>query len=102
MGVGDVNGDGLPDVACGAKGGEKFPGGEWFAWWEQPKDGSLPWKKHLLSDRQPGASNILPADFDGDGKIDYFATRGHGLGALWFRGPSFEAIEVDSTIARLG
>lgn len=98
MGVGDVNGDGLPDVACGAKGGEKFPGGEWFAWWEQPKDGSLPWKKHLLSDRQPGASNILPADFDGDGKIDYFATRGHGLGALWFRGPSFEAIEVDSTI----
>ena len=100
MGLGDVNGDGLPDIACGAKGGEKFPGGEWFAWWEQPKSGKTPWKKHLLSDKQPGASNIIPADLNGDGAMDYFASRGHAKGALWFKGPDFKPVEIDPTIDR--
>ena len=97
-GFGDVNGDGLPDISCAAKGGEKFPDGQWFAWWEQPKDGKLPWKKHLLAENQPGATNILPADLDADGHVDYFATRGHGQGALWFKGPEFEQIEIDPDI----
>jgi pimeloyl-ACP methyl ester carboxylesterase len=97
MGVGDVNGDGLPDIACGAKGGEKFPGGEWFAWWEQTKERKSPWLKHTLSSKQPGASNILPADLDGDKHVDYFASRGHANGILWFKGPKFnKAIVIDS------
>ena len=37
-GLGDVNGDGRPDISFAAKGGERFPGGQWFAWWEQPED----------------------------------------------------------------
>jgi hypothetical protein len=98
-GFGDVNGDGRPDISCGAKGGKGFTGGQWFAWWEQPDDPAAPWKKHLLSDREPGATNILPADLDGDGAIDYFATRGHGHGVLWFRGPEFEKVEIDPVIA---
>jgi len=97
-GFGDVNGDGLPDISCAAKGGDRFPGGQWFAWWEQSKDGKLPWKKHLLADKQPGATNILPADLDGDKHIDYFATRGHGQGVLWFKGPDFKLIEIDPKI----
>lgn len=99
MGVGDVNHDGLPDIACGAKGGEKFPDGEWFAWWQQPKKSQSGWKKHLLSTSQPGASNILPADLDGDKKIDYFASRGHGQGVLLFKGPKFlKPVEIDPEI----
>ena len=97
-GFGDVNGDGFPDISCAAKGGDRFPGGQWFAWWEQSKDGKLPWKKHLLADKQPGATNILPADLDGDKHIDYFATRGHGQGVLWFKGPVFKLIEIDPKI----
>ncbi len=97
-GFGDVNGDERPDIAYGAKGGKGFPGGEWFAWWENPKDGKLPWKKHILSTKQPGASNIIPADLNGDGHMDYFATRGHDKGALWFKGPGFHPIEIDTEI----
>ncbi len=95
MGFGDVNKDGRPDISCGAKGGPGFPGGEWFAWWEQPKDPTQPWKKHLLSDKQPGASNIHPEDVNGDGIMDFIATRGHSKGVLWFKGPKFKAIEID-------
>ena len=95
MGFGDVNGDGRPDIACGAKGGRGFVGGEWFAWWEQPANPKQRWKKHLLSDKEPGASNILPADLNGDGHVDYLASRGHGKGVLWYKGPSFEQIEID-------
>ncbi|MDF1813907.1 MAG: VCBS repeat-containing protein [Verrucomicrobiales bacterium] len=101
-GIADVNGDGRPDIACGAKGGEGFPGGEWFAWWEQPEDPTGIWKKHLLSDKEPGASNIRPADFDGDGIIDFFATRGHGVGVALFKGTgagTFRKIEIDQEIA---
>lgn len=100
MGFGDVNKDGRPDIACGAKGGEKFPGGEWFAWWEQPKDPSMPWKKHILAEKQVGATNILPVDLNADGHVDYVASRGHGMGVLWFKGPAFELIEIDPLIAR--
>lgn len=99
MGFGDVNGDGKPDVACAAKGTDGFVGGQWFAWWEQPAEPTSVWKKHVLSENEEGASNILPGDFNRDGHIDYMATRGHGKGVLWFRGPRFKRIEIDPEIA---
>ena len=97
-GFGDVNGDGRPDISCAAKGGDAFPGGQWFAWWEQPKDPTQAWEKHLLAVNQPGATNIMPADLNGDGHTDYFATRGHGQGVLWFKGPKFKSVEIDPEI----
>jgi hypothetical protein len=97
-GLGDVNGDGRPDICCAAKGGAKFPGGQWFAWWEQPADPKRTWSKHLLAGKQPGATNILPVDLNRDGRMDFFATRGHANGVLWFRGPKFEPIEIDADV----
>ncbi len=100
LGFGDVNADGRPDVATGAKGGPADPSGkgEWFAWWEAPKDPTATWTKHLLSDMQPGATNIHPADVDGDRVMDFIASRGHGRGLVWFKGPEWTEHAIHSTI----
>ncbi|NNM30677.1 MAG: VCBS repeat-containing protein, partial [Akkermansiaceae bacterium] len=97
-GLGDVNGDRRPDISFAAKGGKGFENGQWFAWWEQPEDPGAVWKKHLLAAGEVGATNILPADLDGDGQTDFLASRGHGKGVLWFKGPEFEKIEIDPGI----
>lgn len=100
LGIGDVNGDGRPDAASGAKGGPQDTTGmgNWFAWWEAPQDPTQAWKKHLLSDQQPGATNIHPADVNGDGKTDFIASRGHGRGLIWFEAPSWKVHEIHATL----
>ena len=86
LGIGDINGDGLPDAASGAKGDGTKAGadGQWFAWWQAGKDPTQPWVKEIVAAKQPGATNIHPADVNGDGKMDLVASRGHGVGVVWF------------------
>lgn len=101
MGIGDVNGDGRPDIASAAKGGPQAePGtGEWFAWWEAPADPRKNgWKKHLIADNQPGATNIHPADVNGDGQVDFIASRGHGEGVIWFEAPDWTLHVIHPTL----
>lgn len=95
LGAGDLNADGHMDIASA---GKDVPEGNWFAWWEQPADGSEPWKKHLIATGEIGATNIHAAHLNGDQHLDLFATRGHGTGVLWFEGPDFHKHEVDSEL----
>lgn len=97
MGFGDLNGDGWGDIAAGAK-GAPFEDGNWFAFWTNPGAADTvtrPWKKTLLAVGQKAATNIHPADLNGDGKVDLLASRGHGFGLLWFEAPDWTPHEID-------
>lgn len=97
FGFGDVDGDGRGDVCVGAK-GQPFAGGNWFAWWKRPEQARGAWPKQLIADNQIGATNIQPADLNGDKIVDFFASRGHGRGVVWFQGPNWQPHEVDPTL----
>jgi len=100
LGIGDINGDGLPDAASGAKGDGTKEGadGQWFAWWQAGKDPNQPWTKEMVSAKQPGATNIHPTDVNGDRKMDLIASRGHGVGVVWFERDKDSATWTEHTI----
>jgi hypothetical protein len=100
LGAGDLNGDGRLDITLAAKGGaaDKSGMGEWFAWWEAGKDPTKPFKKHKLPGTHPGATNIMPADVNGDGKLDIVASRGHGVGLIWYENPKWAIHEINNDL----
>jgi len=101
LGIGDINGDGRVDLTLAAKGGfdeTKFGKGEWFAWWEAPRNPKKVFKKHALPGVHPGATNIQPADVNGDGKMDIVASRGHGTGLLWFENPTWKIHNINTEL----
>jgi hypothetical protein len=71
LGVGDMNGDGRPDVICTA------------GWWEQPKeDNGQPWRFHPANLGGPCA-DMHAYDLDGDGQMDVISSSAHNFGIWW-------------------
>jgi hypothetical protein len=50
----------------------------------------------MISDDEPGATNIHPTDVNGDGTMDFIASRGHGRGVIWFEGPDWQRHDIDA------
>lgn len=73
LGVGDLSGDGKPDIV------------EKEGWFEQPstKEGKWVWHKEPFAG--PGGAQMLVFDADGDGDNDMVTSlNGHGYGLVWF------------------
>jgi hypothetical protein len=85
----DINADGRGDILLGdSQGGT-------FTWWEQQKERA--WLKHLIA-KEPGATNIRPADINHDGKLDVVGSCGHGKGVFWFEAPGWTKHVIDAAI----
>jgi hypothetical protein len=71
--VGDVNGDGKPDILLADK--------KQFVWYENPGAGNAraDWKKHIMVDGLTRLDNVAIAarDINGDGKVEV------AVGAMW-------------------
>ena len=82
--VGDVNGDGLPDVVLGS-----YTCGIQVL--RQSSAGTLDLAEHLPT---PHASRLRFADLDGDGKPDLVGTGGGSSVGIWKRGPGGALVEA--------
>lgn len=94
---GDFNGDDRLDVAV-ASSGVSLPGGDWLAWWEAPKERTGTWKKHPVAQGQVGATHVHAADVNGDKRLDFIASMGHGRGVYWFEAPKWKRHAINSTL----
>ena len=71
VGVGDVNGDGRPDILC--KDG----------WWEAPADPAQEeWTFHKAN-FGPDCSQMYVYDVNGDGRADVISASAHAVGIWW-------------------
>jgi hypothetical protein len=94
LGVGDINGDGRPDIV--------IPDG----WYEQPPDLSAPsWTFHPTK-LGPNCAQMWVADFNRDGLPDVISSSSHGVGVWWYENlgprenPTFRPHIIDESFSQ--
>ncbi len=83
--VGDLNGDGRPDLVAGGH----HSGG--LVWYENPT-----WKKHVIAAEGEFSTDGEVVDVDGDGDKDLVALTANQL--LWYENPSWTVHPVDNVV----
>ncbi len=70
FGIGDIDGDGLLDIAAGRRQGEGEGSGMEIFWWKNPGNGQGNWESFPIGQTLFDADRIAVADMNGDGKAD--------------------------------
>lgn len=70
LGTGDMDGDGDLDICLGLRPESRETQSNKIAWLENPGDGSGDWAVHEIGISQWHVDKALPADFNGDGRMD--------------------------------
>jgi hypothetical protein len=85
--VGDLDGDGVPDVVTGKRRwahgptGDPQPNAPGVLYWFQPRRtaGGVSWTKHLIDDTSGVGNQVVVGDIDGDGRLDIASANKHGV-----------------------
>jgi len=102
--IGDIDGDGFPDLIVGGHGADKRslldrvftklgirkreePAGE-LVWYQNPT-----WQRHLISDEYRFCTDHEVADIDGDGRADIVSLTDSEI--IWFRNPDWTPFVID-------